>query len=142
MDHSPAQLLYKILKDNHYSVTEPRRMVFDLLWEQEPQTMHELCTRANGSIDRASIYRTIALFQKLGIVQRIIIGWKYKLELTDIFTHHHHHISCLGCGKITAITEDTEIENLIHTIARNHHITAARHQLEIQGYCTNCSPQH
>jgi Fur family transcriptional regulator, ferric uptake regulator len=126
------------LKDNGYSVTIARQKVFDLLWNQEPQTMYDLYKRSKGSVDRASIYRTINLFLELGMVQKIIIGWKYKLELTDIFTHHHHHISCLKCGKIMAIREDEHVEELIHNLAEKYGITAERHQLEIQGYCKSC----
>lgn len=138
MKDEAIALLHKILKDNGYSVTEARKLVFDLLWDQEPQSMHELYSRTEARIDRASIYRTIGLFQKLGLVQKIIIGWKYKLELTDVFTHHHHHISCLGCGKVMSIQEDDEIENLIESFAQKYKITADRHQLEIQGYCELC----
>ena len=131
-------LLHKILKDHGYSVTHPRKVVCELLLGREPQSMRELTERARGSIDRASLYRTIGLFEKLGIVQRIYIGWKYKIELSDIFTHHHHHISCLGCGKITAITEEDEIEQLIANLAARHNFTAQTHQLEIRGYCASC----
>jgi len=132
-------LLQKILKDNGYSMTAVRQHVCDLLWAQEPQSMHDLALRSRGLIDRASLYRTISLFEQLGLVQRIYIGWKYKVELSDIFTHHHHHISCLGCGKIVAITEEDAIEKLIAELSAKHGFTAQSHQLEVRGYCTNCS---
>lgn len=101
--------------------------------------MRDLTLRLGGQIDRASLYRTIDLFERLGIVQRIYIGWKYKIELSDIFTHHHHHISCLGCGKVVAITEENEIESLIHDLAARHGFSAQTHQLEIRGYCQQCN---
>lgn len=132
------QILEKVLKDNGYSVTAPRRVVCELLHGQEPLSMHELNLRAQGKLDRASLYRTIGLFEQLGLVQRIYIGWKYKIELSDIFTHHHHHISCLGCGKIVAITEEDEIEALISRLASKHGFTAGSHQLEVRGYCPAC----
>lgn len=138
MNESSIELLQKMLKDKGYSMTSARRKVFEILWNQEPQTMYELYKRSKGSVDRASIYRTINLFLELGMVQKIIIGWKYKLELTDIFTHHHHHICCLKCGKIMAIREDEHVEELIHNLAEKYGITAERHQLEIQGYCDDC----
>jgi Fur family ferric uptake transcriptional regulator len=139
MEQSPADLLWRILKQRGYSVTAPRKVVCELLWNREPQSMRELTERARGKLDRASLYRTIALFEKLGIVQRIYIGWKYKVELSDVFTHHHHHINCLGCGKIVAITEEDDIEQLIHDLAARHGFAAQTHQLEIRGYCTACS---
>ncbi|HUS26673.1 MAG TPA: Fur family transcriptional regulator [Nevskiaceae bacterium] len=139
MDANSRDLLQKILKDKGYSLTTPRKLVCEVLWGSEPQSMHELHLKTKMHIDRASLYRTISLFEQLGIVQRIYIGWKYKIELSDILTHHHHHISCLGCGKIVAITEEAEIESLITALAAKHGFTAQNHQLEVRGLCDNCS---
>lgn len=139
MDAKSSALLRKILKNNGYSITAVRQTVCELLWGQEPQAMRELAQRSKGIIDRASLYRTITLFEQLGLVERIYIGWKYKVELSDIFQHHHHHISCTGCSKIVAITEEQEIERLISELAARHGFTAQNHQLEVRGYCANCS---
>jgi len=138
MDANAQAILQKILKDNSCSLTRPRQIVCQLLWQHEPQSMHELGVRSQGLLDRASLYRTVSLFERLGIVQRLYIGWKYKVELSDIFSHHHHHISCLGCGKIVAITEETEIEQLISSLAAQHGFSAQGHQLEVRGYCAAC----
>lgn len=132
------QILNDILKRNGYSTTKPRRLIFELLYDQEPQSMHALYLRTNGKVDRASLYRIIRIFEQTGIAQRVYIGWKYKVELTDIFLHHHHHISCLGCHKLIAIQEDTEIEKLIDELAIKHQVIATSHQLEVQGYCKDC----
>jgi len=139
MDAESKALLQRVLKDNGYSVTNARLFVCELLWKKEPQSMRELAAQLHGTIDRASLYRTVELFERLGIVQRIYIGWKYKIELSDIFTHHHHHISCVGCGKIVAITEEQAIEQLIRALAAKHGFAAQTHQLEIRGYCKQCS---
>jgi Fur family ferric uptake transcriptional regulator len=137
MDHK-LQILSDILKRNGRSTTKPRQLVFNLLEDQEPQSMHDIYVKAEGKIDRASLYRIIRIFEQTGIAQRVYIGWKYKIELTDIFSHHHHHISCLGCHKLIAIHEDEKIEKLIANIAKKHHVLATSHQLEVQGYCINC----
>lgn len=127
------------LKKAGYSNTAARQKVFEVLLGQEPQTMAEVASSLQNTIDRASLYRTIALFEQLGIVQRLQMGFKYKLELTDLFSDHHHHISCLGCGKIVALTEHEQIERMITVLAKRHGMTAEKHQLEIQGYCASCS---
>lgn len=101
--------------------------------------MQELAARSRGKLDRASLYRTVALFERLGVVRRVYIGWKYKVELSDVFTHHHHHLSCRACGKIIAITEETEVEAFIGAISRRHGFRAAAHQLEITGICPGCA---
>ncbi|MEK7152407.1 MAG: hypothetical protein AAB834_00535 [Patescibacteria group bacterium] len=69
----------KLLKEHGYSITQARTAVFDALLGQEPLSMQALVGRA-GQIDRASVYRAIALFERLHIVQRLNTGWKYKIE--------------------------------------------------------------
>jgi Fe2+ or Zn2+ uptake regulation protein len=139
MNAESIALLQKVLKDSGYSMTTPRQIVCELLWNHEPQTIHDLAIRSRDHIDRASLYRTLALFERLGLIQRVYIGWKYKVELSDVFTHHHHHISCNRCGKIVALKDEHEIEQLITILAANHGFTAAKHQLEIQGVCAACA---
>lgn len=138
MDHKSKILLKKVLRDNNYSLTEPRQLIVETLWNKEPQSTNELIHKLQGKIDRASLYRNITLFEKLGLIQRVYIGWKYKIELSDVFSNHHHHISCLKCGKIKAIHEEDEIETLIHSLSDKYQISADRHQLEIQGVCAEC----
>ncbi len=132
------QLLEKILRAHGYSVTQPRRAVFKLLLSQPPQAMRDLIGRADSQIDRVSIYRIINLFETLGISKRITIGWKYKIELSDIFLVHHHHISCLRCSKIVAVKDSTVIENEITRLSADHGFTLTSHQLELQGICETC----
>lgn len=132
-------LLEKILRNNSLNVTSARKTVFISLWNKEPQSMRDIEKSVASSIDRTSIYRAIELFNRLGIIHKIQIGWKYKIELSDIFVDHHHHISCLGCGKIIAVHEDAEIENLINEISKKHGFRQPTHQLEIQGYCADCT---
>lgn len=131
--------LHQQLKLGGFSTSKPRLAVFDALLHQEPMTMTELVTKLDGTVDRASVYRTIELYEKLGVVQRLHIGWKYKLELSDSFHDHHHHITCTTCGKLVSIEGDTHIEKDITEIAERYGFTTLTHQLEIQGVCSNCS---
>lgn len=99
--------------------------------------MHEVLAKS-ADVDRASVYRTVALFEALGIVQRLQIGWKYKLELSGDFVHHHHHLSCLQCGRIIALPEDTVLEKRLHALANTQNFLSQDHQLEIKGLCADC----
>ncbi len=132
------QQLVKTLKDSGYSSTTTRRAIFAALTRVESLTMPELVKSIGNSVDRASIYRTIDLFERLGIVQRVQIGWKYRLELSDTFSPHHHHIHCLSCGKITSLKEEAAIEQHIHHLAAANGFKLTAHQLELSGTCQNC----
>lgn len=126
-----------LLRDQGLSVTRQRLLVYEVLEGREPMTMHELYESTKDKLDRASLYRTVAVFEKLGIVKRVYIGWKYKIELSDTFAEHHHHLTCLKCHKIIPINE-IELESFIGKVADRHNFKPLEHQVEIQGICESC----
>ena len=126
-----------ILRENGLRVTKPRLLVFARLIGSEPLSMHELYLQTRKHMDRASLYRTISTFESLGIVQRVNIGWKYKLELTDKYAEHHHHLTCLKCGRVIPLNEQV-LENFVVQAAKQKNFHATDHQVEIQGYCSKC----
>jgi Fe2+ or Zn2+ uptake regulation protein len=126
------------LKQHKLSITAARQKVFEVLAGNEPLTMRELTDQCHTVMDKASVYRTIALYEKLGIVQRLQIGWKYTLELSNAFQDHHHHLTCIGCGVITPLPEDDALEAQLVKLAKVHGYKAVDHQLEITGYCPAC----
>ena len=132
------QLFSQVLKENGCSLTRQRRDLFVLLRDEHHMTLASLIDRAKSKMDQASVYRTLALFEQLDIVRRIHIGgWKYKLELSDTFEEHHHHLTCLRCHKITGIYGD-EVEELVRNIGAAHNFNPIDHQIDIQGYCADC----
>lgn len=131
----------QILTENRLHITNAREATFKLLISTEPQTISQILNKAKGVVDRVSVYRNIELFEKLGIVHRINIGWKYKLELSDQFVAHHHHLSCLNCGKIIDIEDEKHIDEFIHEVSEKYGFNPRRHQFEVDGYCIDCSSQ-
>jgi Fur family transcriptional regulator, ferric uptake regulator len=134
-------LLTKKLKAYHYSVTDARLKVFKALEHNEPQTMDQIVKKVKNSVNRASVYRVIDLFEKLAIVQRIQIGWKYKLELSNEFQEHHHHVICMQCGRIKSFREPENLDYLLGKIAERENFILQTHQLELQGICASCQAQ-
>ena len=125
------------LIDNNHHVTAVRQAIFALLISPEPQSIGEII--AKGSVDRVSVYRNIELFEKLDIVHRIYVGWKYKLELSDKYIAHHHHLSCLSCGRIIDIEDEEHIDHFITEISLKFGFEPRHHQFEIDGYCRDCA---
>ena len=131
--------LKAILKKNGSSLTHTRRYIFDLLGGQGPQSMAVLISRAGDKVDRATIYRTVELFERLGIVTRINVGWKYRVELSDVFTEHHHHLHCTNCGKVIDLPANPMLETMIDTLSAKTDFAPRGHTLEIFGLCPACS---
>lgn len=117
-------------------MTPARRALYEALQTNGALTMKQLCQLL--PCDRASVYRTVALFEKLGVVQRVYTGWKYSVELSDVFDHHHHHATCLQCYKVLVLPEDATLEAVLHTIASKQGFQLESHQVELNGVCQAC----
>lgn len=100
--------------------------------------MNQLVRAVAPDVNRASVYRCIALFESLGVVQRIQIGWKYKLELSNDFQDHHHHLVCTECGSISSFHEPSGFDAMLERIANLQAFEITAHQLELRGVCKSC----
>lgn len=130
--------LHDILKKNRKSITRQRMLVFEVLRTQGSVTHRDIENTLSTSIDRASIYRVVSLFEKLGIVRRVYTGWKYSLELSEIFNPHHHHLHCTECGKIIDIKEPVALAEILSDIEKTHSFSISSHQFELSGQCQKC----
>jgi len=126
-----------LLKEQGFSATKTRMSVLGALLGLQPASMRQLIA-ALPDVDRATVYRTVDLFVDLGIAKKVYTGLKYRVELGDDFQAHHHHLTCLRCGSVTDV-HTPEIEYAIEQTAGNNGFRPIRHDLEIAGYCAQCS---
>ena len=131
------QLFKKALKKADYSITKTRLETFRIVSKKGPITISEL-TGELSQIDRASIYRTVKLFEELNIIKRIYTGWKYKIEIGEAFSPHHHHLICTKCQKTIAFKEPRSVDLLIQQIVKENDFKETGHQFEIIGMCKDC----
>jgi Fur family transcriptional regulator, ferric uptake regulator len=130
----------QILRQAKLSNTKTRRHIFTTLYEQaKPITMSELIAITSSHVDRASIYRIIELFIQAGIVHKIYTGWKYRLELSELFMAHHHHFFCQTCGKIISFQEPETMTSVMEDLRTQYGITITQHDFEIRGTCKDCT---
>ncbi len=135
---SPEVRRFKsLLGQNLLFITKPRLRLFAILQRRPALTMQELIKLVETH-DQATVYRNIDLFEKLGIINRLRLGWQTKIELSDIFVHHHHHFTCVNCGKIYDLPDNQIIEKEIAVLAKSKFFKPMDHQLEIRGLCQNC----
>jgi Fur family ferric uptake transcriptional regulator len=134
----PERHVTEFLRQRGLSVTAGRILILKYLWQQKPMTIAQLIDKVDGRVDRASVYRAVSLFEQLGMVRRISVGWKYQIELSGEFSAHHHHLHCINCQAVIPITDDS-LEDTIAAIGQRHRFVPTEHQLEIQGVCRQCS---
>jgi Fur family transcriptional regulator, ferric uptake regulator len=132
------EVLVSTLRTNGYSLTNARKTIFLALLDKEPQTMAEIANSVSKEVDRASVYRVITLFEKLGIVERLQLGWKYKIELSDTFAAHHHHITCVQCGRVQIFEESSTLGFELKQLASEAGFKETGHQVELRGVCADC----
>jgi len=126
----------KLLKKHGYSLTEPRKQIFKRLSSRNAVSINQLI--ASLPYDRSTIYRTIDLFQELGIVVEVHLGWKHKFELSDMFQHHHHHLTCINCKQTIPLPEDQQLEQAIALLGKKYSFKPLDHQIELTGICASC----
>ena len=122
--------------------TEQRRLIIDTLFDTgEHVTLDGLLRQVRAVDSRvgyATVYRTMKLLADSGIVQEHKFGDGFtRYELVDE-EHHHDHLICLECGKITEF-EEPLIEELQARVAQRYGFTVKQHKHEIYGVCAECS---
>lgn len=126
-----------VLAEHKLSTTKPRLAVYKALQHHKSLTMSQLVV-ACDEVDRASVYRVVDVFEKLGIIVRIPNGWKYLLELGEAFNEHHHHATCNKCGGSISLPEDSELEARLRQMANRRKFSMTSHQIELSGICEVC----
>jgi Fur family transcriptional regulator, ferric uptake regulator len=129
--------LLELLRQSELRNTPVRQTVFQALKAGPAVSIQELYQKIGEKLDRASMYRTLGLFRELGVIQDVVIAGQRKVELTDRFSNHHHHIACAVCGKTVAI-HDSSFETHIEQLAKANGFTHRSHSFEITGICESC----
>ena len=136
LEHFAGHLHQQALK-----ITGPRRAILDLLAAQShPLTIRELHQRLpRKSCDLATLYRSMHLMEKLGLVKRFDFG--DGIARFELVTHaddaHHHHLICKSCSTVVELDQCFPIE-LENKIASHSGFSAITHKLEFFGICPSC----
>ena len=95
--------------------------------------------KADPTIDRVTVYRTIKLLKRHGLVDELDLlhlrGDKHYYERHP--QREHLHMACLRCGKVMEFESDL-FERLKGQVERDcrFHIIVTR--VEMGGYCAEC----
>jgi Fur family transcriptional regulator, ferric uptake regulator len=129
------------LRGQSHKITGPRAAILEILRQHpHPLTNKEvLAALPKGECDLATIYRSMHLLEKMGMVKRFDFGdGAARFELVgEGDDGHHHHLVCTRCSDVVEIGEcfPTEIEE---RIAAANGFKAVTHKLEFFGICPEC----
>ncbi len=94
--------------------------------------------RKKGSrISKATVYRTLPLLVKAGLIKEVIHGEKHHHYEPICGESQHDHLICLECGKIVEFEEEP-LREIEEKICKKHHFQPQKIVMEIFGHCKKC----
>jgi len=140
------EAICQILNEQQYKLTPQRKVILKALLNHSndhlsAEELYEIVKRQNPDIGLATVYRTLDLLAELDILQKMNFGdgrSRYEFNTQDI--HHHHHLICTSCGKVTEFDDDL-LESLESMIQRRTGFDINDHDLKFYGVCKDCSGQ-
>ena len=133
-----------LLGDDGQRYTTGRRSLVEVLRRAgRPLTAAEIL--AVGSLPQSSAYRNLAVLEACGVVHRVAgTDELARFELAeDLTEHHHHHLICTACGRVTDFTVSDELERALEaateSVGRSSGFVPDRHRLDLLGRCAACA---
>jgi len=129
------------LRERGFRLTPQREMVLHVLHDaKEHATAEELYARVrvlSSAVDLSTVYRTLELLEDFHLVASFDPGnggRRYEL----LTTHRpHHHLHCVGCGKLITL-EAQALQPLLDHLAQTYGFNAQLDHWVIPGLCHEC----
>lgn len=132
----------KILKDNKYKITKQRKAMLDYLINNakhcyvDVTKIDEYMRNIFPKMSHNTIYRNIAEFTQMGLVERQAQGDQAAVCFQcDFKNEHHHHFVCSKCGNVTEL-EACPIDPSVLAQLEGNQISG--HLFQIYGICKTC----
>jgi Fur family ferric uptake transcriptional regulator len=128
------------LREKGYRLTPQRLMILSAIeGSHEHISAEEIYAQVTAKyphVNISTVYRTLELLKKLGMVYEIDLGEgrvRYHAEESG----HHHHLVCQECGTIIDIDEAT-LSSLRDILMRDYGFQAELRHVGVFGVCENC----
>lgn len=139
--------LKQLLVKSNYKITRQREVIFQALLNNKeehlsPEELHAIVSKEDKDIGIATVYRTLLLFEELGIVYKLDFDDnRYRYELVDeAEQHHHHHLICQKCGKVLEVKYDL-LDHIEKQIKEDYEFEIKDHDLKFYGICSDCQKE-
>ena len=138
------EFVKELLKSKGYKFTNQRVEIYRVFLENKGkhlscEDVYEIVSKKDSEIGIATVYRTVQLFDELGVLYSISFDdqtTRYELK-DETDKHYHHHVICLSCGKVIEVEYDF-LDALEDTIEKKESFKIVDHNLKFYGYCADC----
>jgi Fur family ferric uptake transcriptional regulator len=136
--------LSALLKEKGCKLTPQRQIILDIIENcQEKhlsaEEIHDMVKKSTPDIGLATVYRTMLLFNEIGIVHKLDLDdglGRYELNRQKS-NHRHHHLICTSCNAVMEVEEDL-LESLEQQILNEHGFIVKDHRVKFYGLCSSC----
>jgi Fur family ferric uptake transcriptional regulator len=124
-------------------ITAQRRLLVGIIQDSsrhlDAAALLKAAVRKDPNIDRATVYRTIALLKDLGLIDELDLmhleGEKHYYEAKT--SRDHCHMACFRCGAIMEYAS-ASFEKLKQEMAKQSGFQIRVVRLEVGGLCKRC----
>ncbi|HSJ09837.1 MAG TPA: Fur family transcriptional regulator [Longimicrobiales bacterium] len=137
-----VHLFRRYLREQGLPVTQQREAIAEVVFSSSQHlSVEELegKLREQGErIGKATIYRTLEMLVKSGLVEEHDFGEGFK-RYEHLFGQKpvREHLICTECGKVSDI-HSPELVRVQEEAARRQGFLASRYRLQIYGLCADC----
>jgi Fur family ferric uptake transcriptional regulator len=128
------------LRQKGHRITPQREMILEaLLASSEHITAEEIFTlvqRRTRAINMATVYRTIDLFFKEGMLTRVDLGGE-RIAYTTVRHGTHMHLVCRSCGAVIE-ADSTVLDTLDDRVRQQYGFAVDLEHIALFGLCRNC----
>ena len=120
--------------------TAQRRLILEVLEEGgghlDAGALHDRVKARDPRISLATVYRTLAVLQEMGLVEQHRLGEDHG-HYEAVRDEPHYHFTCLGCGKVLEF-DAPEVARVVRRLAEKEDIQVTEAHLSLSGYCAGC----
>jgi Fur family ferric uptake transcriptional regulator len=120
-----------------------RALVETLAGAGRPLTIPEILEE-NPGLTQSSAYRNVTVLIEAGAARRVNgVDDHGRFELAeDLSGHHHHHLVCGSCGKVSDVRPSPRLERALADAARaaadQDDFDVTDHRFDLLGVCADC----
>lgn len=134
--------IYQQIEKKGIRLTSQRQDIIRLLINDENKHLsasdiYNLLQDKDSSMGLATVYRTLDLLTKMGIVVKR--DFNDEISRYELVTNRisHHHLICKNCGKVIEIP-DLLPENITRKILQKKGFKCVDYSIKFYGYCQEC----
>jgi len=131
----------KYLVSKGLKLTKPRKIILNTVFATHEHfnidELYDQIRKKHKDVSRATIYRTIPLLVKSGLIKQSI-RCLAKDHYEHTYGHNRHlHLICEKCGKIIEV-ESKEAESILNKLAKIHSFDIKEYNVGAKGLCREC----